>query len=75
MLIDKSLWSHVIIMSLWSAYLELNIHIVVKLVGEKVKVLGGSVRVRRLSIATWKFSGLKSRHKHREVRIRAGYYS
>ena len=39
----------------------------VSLVGDKVKAIGGSVRDRRLRVATWNFSGLGSERKQKEV--------
>ena len=39
----------------------------VKLVGDKAKELGGSVRDRRLRVATWNFSELGSEHKQKEL--------
>ena len=35
--------------------------------GNKVKALGGGERERRLRVATWKFSGLGSERKQREI--------
>ena len=39
----------------------------VQLVGDRVRALGGSVRDRRLRVATWNFSGLGSDHKQKEI--------
>ena len=44
-----------------------NMHIDVKLVGNKVKALGGRERERSLRIATWNFSGLGSERKQKEI--------
>ena len=46
-----------------------NMHIDVKLVGNKVKALGGRERERRLRVATctWNFSGLSSERKQKEI--------
>ena len=37
----------------------------VQLVGDRVRALGGSVRDRRLRVATWNFSGLGSERKQK----------
>ena len=39
----------------------------VQLVGDRVRALGGSVRDRRLRVATWNFSGLGSERKQKEI--------
>ena len=39
----------------------------VQLVGDRVRVLGGSVRDRRLRVATWNFSGFGSERKQKEI--------
>ena len=39
----------------------------VQLVGDRLRALGGSVRDRRLRIATWNFSGLGSERKQKEI--------
>ena len=39
----------------------------VQLVGDRVRGLGGSVRDRRLRVATWNFSGLDSERKQKEI--------
>ena len=44
-----------------------NMHIDVNLVGNKEKALGGKERERRLRVATWKFSGLGSERKQKEI--------
>ena len=44
-----------------------NMHIDVNLVGNKVKALEGRERERRLSAATWNFSGLGSERKQKEI--------
>ena len=44
-----------------------SLHVDVNLVQRKVKALGGNKRERRLSVATWNFSGLGSECKQKEV--------
>ena len=43
-----------------------NVHIGVKLVGKKVKALGGRDRERKLRVVTWNFSGL-GRERRQEI--------
>ena len=38
----------------------------VQLVGDRVRALGGSIRYRRLRVATWNVSGLGSERKQKE---------